>query len=63
MQNLLKTTKQHPLPLLHEKGHLIQEIPTTLSIKQKVTKFWNDCSCSKKKIEKIRNLLFGIFQV
>jgi hypothetical protein len=36
MQNLLKTTKQHPLPLVHEKGYLIQEIPTTLSLSKKL---------------------------
>jgi hypothetical protein len=32
MQNLFKTTKLYPLPLLHEKGLLIQEIPTTFPL-------------------------------
>jgi hypothetical protein len=33
------------------------------SLKQKVAKLQNDYSCIKKKIEKIWNLLFDIFQV
>jgi hypothetical protein len=39
MQNLFKTTKYYPLPLLHEKGHLIQEIPTTFPLSKKLPNF------------------------
>jgi hypothetical protein len=49
--------------LFHEKGHLIQIIPTTLPLRKKVAKLQNDCSCTKNKIGKIRNMLFDIFQV
>jgi hypothetical protein len=28
----------------------------------KMTNFENDCSCAKKKLEKLENLLFDIFQ-
>jgi hypothetical protein len=48
--------------MLHEKGHLIQITPTTPSLKQKDAKLQNDCSCTKK-LGKIRNLLFDIFQI
>jgi hypothetical protein len=49
--------------MLNEKGHLIQIIPTTPSLKQKDAKLQNDCSCTNKKLGKIRNLLFDIFQI
>jgi hypothetical protein len=35
------------LPIFHEKGHLIQIIPTTPSLKQKDAKLQNECSCTK----------------
>jgi hypothetical protein len=34
-----------------------------LSLKQKDAKLQNDCSCTKKNLGKIRNLLFDIFQI
>jgi hypothetical protein len=39
MQNPFKTTKQYSLPLLHEKGYLIQEIPTTLPLSKRLPNF------------------------
>jgi hypothetical protein len=36
-----------PIINIHEKGHLIQRIPTTPSFKQKDAKLQNDCSCEK----------------
>jgi hypothetical protein len=38
MQNPIEGCKLIPLPILHEKGHLIQIIPTTFSLKQKDAK-------------------------
>jgi hypothetical protein len=51
------------LPILHEKGHFIQEIPTTLPLSKKLPKFRMIALAQKKKIGKIRNLLFEIFQI
>jgi hypothetical protein len=49
--------------MIHEKGHLIQIMHTTPSLKQKDAKLQNDCSCAKQKLRKIRTLLFDIFQI
>jgi hypothetical protein len=35
----LKAAKQYPLPILHEKGHLVQEIPTTSPLSKKLPNF------------------------
>jgi hypothetical protein len=35
----LKAAKYYPLPILHEKGHLIQIIPTTLPLSKKLLNF------------------------
>jgi hypothetical protein len=35
----LKAAKYYPLPILHEKGHLVQEIPTTLPLSKKLPNF------------------------
>jgi hypothetical protein len=51
------------IAILHGKGHLIQIIPTTPPLSKKDAKLENNCSCTKKKLGKIRNLLFDIFQI
>ena len=63
MQTHEKEANSYLLLMIYEKGHLIQIMHTTPSLKQKDAKLQNDCSCTKKKIGKIRNLLFDIFQV
>jgi hypothetical protein len=35
----LKAAKYYPLPILHEKGYLVQEIPTTLPLSKKLPNF------------------------
>jgi hypothetical protein len=35
----LKAAKYYPLPILHAKGHLVQEIPTTLHLSKKLPNF------------------------
>jgi hypothetical protein len=39
MQNLIESYKKYPLPILHEKGHLVQEIPTTFPLSKKLPNF------------------------
>jgi hypothetical protein len=39
MQNPIESYKYYPLPILHEKGHLIQEIPTTLPLSKTLPNF------------------------
>jgi hypothetical protein len=39
MQTHLEDAKQYLLPILHEKGHLIQIIPTTLPLSKKMSNF------------------------
>jgi hypothetical protein len=35
----LKAIKKYPLPILHEKDHLVQEIPTTSPLRKKLPNF------------------------
>jgi hypothetical protein len=39
MQNPIESYKWYPLPILHEKGHLVQEIPTTFPLSKKLPIF------------------------
>jgi hypothetical protein len=50
------------LPILHEKGHLIQIIPTTPPLSKKMPNF-RMIALAQRKVRKIRNLLFDIFQI
>ena len=63
MQTHEKEVNPYLLLVICEKGHLAQIMHTTPSLKQKDAKLQNDCSCTKKKLGKIRNLLFDIFQI
>ena len=63
MQTYEKGAKSYLLLIIYEKGHLIQLMHTTPSLKQKDAKLQNDCSCAKQKLRKIRTLLFDIFQI
>jgi hypothetical protein len=63
MQTHEKRAKSYLLLIIYKKGHLIQLMHTTPSLKQKDDKLQNDCSCAKQKLRKIRTLLFDIFQI
>jgi hypothetical protein len=63
MQNLIESYKVIPIAPTSWKKPFSSRNSYHLSLKQKVTKFQNACSCTKKKIGKIENLLFDIFQV
>jgi hypothetical protein len=39
MQNPIESYKWYPLPIVHEKGHLVQEIPTTFPLSKKLPTF------------------------
>jgi hypothetical protein len=39
MQNPIESYKYNPLSILHEKGHLVQEIPTTFPLSKKLPIF------------------------
>jgi hypothetical protein len=47
MQTHEKESNSYLLLEFYEKGHLIQIMHTTPSLKQKETKPQNDCSCTK----------------
>ena len=63
MQTHEKEANSYLLLVFYEKGHLIQIMHTTPSLKQKDAKLQNDCSCAKKKLEKLGNMVFDIFQI
>jgi hypothetical protein len=63
MQTHEKEANSYLLLRIYEKGHLIQIMHTTLSLKQKDAKLQNDCSCTKQQLRKIRTLLFDIFKI
>jgi len=63
MQTHEKGAKSCLLLIIYEKGHLIQIMQTTPSLKQKEAKLQNDCSCTKYQLRKIRTLLFDVFQI
>jgi hypothetical protein len=63
MQNPIGSCKIIPIAILHEKGHLIKINSYHPSLKKKDAKLQNDCSCTQKKLGKIRNLLFDVFQI
>jgi hypothetical protein len=63
MQTHEKGAKSCLLLIIYEKGHLIQLMHTTPSLKQKDAKLQNDFSCTKQKLRKIRTRLFDIFQI
>jgi hypothetical protein len=63
MQTHEKGAKSYLLLIVYKKGHLIQLMHTTPSLKQKDAKLHNDCSCAKQRLRKIRTLLFDIFQI
>jgi hypothetical protein len=47
MQTQEKGAKSYLLLIIYKKGHLIQLMHTTPSLKQKDAKLQNDCSCAK----------------
>jgi hypothetical protein len=63
MQTHEKGANSYLLLMIYKKGHLMQLMHTTPSLKQKGAKLQNDCSCAKQKLRKIRTLLFDIFQI
>jgi hypothetical protein len=63
MQNPIESYKIIPIANTSWKRLFSSRNSYHLSFKQKVAKLQNDCSGTKKKIGKIRNLLFDIFQV
>jgi hypothetical protein len=63
MQTHEKEAKSYLLLIIYKKGHLVQLMHTTPSLKQKDAKLQNDCSCAKEKLRKIRNLILDIFQI
>jgi hypothetical protein len=48
MQTHEKEANSYLLLVFYEKGHLIQIMQTTSSLKQKDAKLQNDCSCTKQ---------------
>jgi hypothetical protein len=62
MKPILKGKVKHITPYPMKRPYN-PRISTILSPRQKIAKFQNDCSYTKKKIRKIVNMLFDIFQV
>jgi hypothetical protein len=48
MQTHKKDAKSYLLLIIYKKGHLIQLMHTTPSLKQKDAKLQNDCSCKRE---------------
>jgi hypothetical protein len=63
MQTHEEEVNSYLMLVIKEKGHLIQIMQTTPSLKQKEAKLQNDCSCTKYQLRKIRTLLFDVFQI
>jgi hypothetical protein len=53
MQTHEKDEKSYILLIIYKKGHLIQLMHTTPSLKQKDAKLQIDFSCAKEKLRKI----------
>jgi hypothetical protein len=49
----LKAAKDYPLPILHEKGHLVQEIPTTLPLSKKLPNIRKIALAQRRREEKL----------
>jgi hypothetical protein len=63
MQNPIEGCKIIPIANTSSKRSFNPNNSYHPSLKQKDAKPQNDCSCTKKKLGKIRNLLFDIFQI
>jgi hypothetical protein len=49
----LEAAKYYPLPLLHEKGHLIQINTTTLPLRKKLLNFRMIALAQRQRLEKL----------